>query len=172
MGTYKIPRRVSSYHTHQMRPRIMSGNANARVWLQQSKSMRQMPDACFLIVHFRDVSSHNRCMLLGAGLPVGQKEVEMLAHARAKRLLEASLPPFTDEASLSLRKRLMEKQELTELGLRERELTKYVRAEMKRRTSQISFSINTAISHPRVEQRYNNSGSKYEESGRASHGTL
>ncbi|CAN0565772.1 unnamed protein product, partial [Ectocarpus sp. 12 AP-2014] len=60
----------------------------------------------------------------GAGLPVGKREVEMLTHARAKRLLEASLPPFTDEASLALRKKLMEKQELTELGLRERELTR------------------------------------------------
>lgn len=48
----------------------------------------------------------------------------MLTHARAKRLLEASLPPFTDEASLVLRKKLMEKQELTELGLRERELAR------------------------------------------------
>ncbi len=48
----------------------------------------------------------------------------MLTHARAKRLLEASLPPFTDEASLALRKKLMEKQELTELGLRERELNR------------------------------------------------
>lgn len=50
----------------------------------------------------------------------------MLTHARSKRLLEASLPPFTDEASLALRKTLMEKQELTELGLRERELTRQV----------------------------------------------
>ncbi|CAN0547682.1 unnamed protein product, partial [Ectocarpus sp. 12 AP-2014] len=66
----------------------------------------------------------------GAGLPVGKREVEMLTHARAKRLLEASLPPFTDEASLALRKKLMEKQELTELGLRERELTR--RAILKR----------------------------------------
>lgn len=55
---------------------------------------------------------------------MGKREVEMLTHARAKRLLEASLPPFTDEASLTLRKKLMEKQELTELGLRERELTR------------------------------------------------
>lgn len=52
--------------------------------------------------------------------------MEMLTHARSKRLLEASLPPFTDEASLALRKTLMEKQELTELGLRERELTRQV----------------------------------------------
>ncbi|CAN0504756.1 unnamed protein product, partial [Discosporangium mesarthrocarpum] len=60
----------------------------------------------------------------GAGLPVGPREVEMLEHARAKRALEASLPPFTDEASLGLRKRLMERQEMVELGLRERELTR------------------------------------------------
>ncbi|CAM9809795.1 unnamed protein product, partial [Choristocarpus tenellus] len=60
----------------------------------------------------------------GAGLPVGPREVEMLEHARAKRALEASLPPFTDEASLALRKRLMEKQEMIELGLREQELTR------------------------------------------------
>ncbi|CAM9562702.1 unnamed protein product, partial [Laminaria digitata] len=63
-------------------------------------------------------------LVYGAGLPVGKREVEMLTHARSKRLLEASLPPFTDEASLALRKTLMEKQELTELGLRERELTR------------------------------------------------
>lgn len=55
---------------------------------------------------------------------MGKREVEMLTHARAKRLLQASLPPFTDEASLALRKRLMEKQELTELGLREKELNR------------------------------------------------
>jgi Cilia- and flagella-associated protein 91 len=44
------------------------------------------------------------------GLPVGLREVEMLEHAREKRLMEASLPPFTDEASLALRKKLMEGQ--------------------------------------------------------------
>lgn len=55
-------------------------------------------------------------------MPVGRRELEMLEHARAKRLLEASLPPFTDEASLTLRRKLMEKQELAELKLREEEL--------------------------------------------------
>jgi Cilia- and flagella-associated protein 91 len=44
------------------------------------------------------------------GLPVGLREVEMLEHAREKRIMEASLPPFTDEASLALRKKLMEGQ--------------------------------------------------------------
>lgn len=60
----------------------------------------------------------------GEGLPVGEREVEMLEHARAKRLLEASLPPLTDEASLALRKKLMEIQELKELKLRQQELNK------------------------------------------------
>jgi hypothetical protein len=50
----------------------------------------------------------------GQGLPVGLREVEMLEHARAKRELENSLPPFTDEASLALRKRLMETQEVNQ----------------------------------------------------------
>ncbi|GMH92490.1 hypothetical protein TL16_g12361, partial [Triparma laevis f. inornata] len=40
---------------------------------------------------------------------------------REKRALEASLPPITDEASLTLRKRLMEQQELREYNLREKE---------------------------------------------------
>lgn len=50
----------------------------------------------------------------------------MLSHARAKRLLEVSLPPFTDEASLIIRRKVMEKQELKELALRERELDRQV----------------------------------------------
>lgn len=50
----------------------------------------------------------------------------MLSHARAKRLLEASLPPFTDEASLIIRRKVMEKQELTDLGIKERELDRQV----------------------------------------------
>ena len=56
------------------------------------------------------------------GLPIGKKELEMIAHARAKRETEMNLPPFTDEASLALRKRLMEDQELREYRYRESEL--------------------------------------------------
>lgn len=56
------------------------------------------------------------------GLPIGLREVEMFEHAREKRLMEASLPPFTDEASLALRKKLMEGQEMKELRLRSLEL--------------------------------------------------
>ncbi|GMH92778.1 hypothetical protein TrST_g5199 [Triparma strigata] len=59
---------------------------------------------------------------LGEGsLPAGAKEVSMIERAREKRALEASLPPITDEASLNLRKRLMEQQELREYSLREAE---------------------------------------------------
>ena len=38
------------------------------------------------------------------GLPIGQKEIEMIEQARAKRETEMNLPPFTDEASLALRR--------------------------------------------------------------------
>ena len=38
------------------------------------------------------------------GLPIGRKEVEMIQQARAKRETEMNLPPFTDEASLALRR--------------------------------------------------------------------
>lgn len=56
------------------------------------------------------------------GLPLGKKELEIIQHARVKRILETNVPPFTDEASLILRKRLMEKQELKELKFRENEI--------------------------------------------------
>ena len=42
------------------------------------------------------------------GLPLGKAEMEIIEFARSKRELENSLPPFTDEASLILRKKLME----------------------------------------------------------------
>ena len=56
------------------------------------------------------------------GLPLGAKEVEMIEHARAKRELENSMPPFTDEACLALRKRMMELSELREYKIREKEI--------------------------------------------------
>lgn len=56
------------------------------------------------------------------GLPVGPKEMEMVEQARMKRNLEANVPPFTDEASLALRKHLMEQQELKEFRFRENEI--------------------------------------------------
>lgn len=52
------------------------------------------------------------------GLSMGMKELEMIEYARLKRDIENSLPPFTDEASMLLRKRLMEAQEMREFKLR------------------------------------------------------
>lgn len=56
------------------------------------------------------------------GLPLGKEEMNMIEFARAKRELENSLPPFTDEASLNLRKKLMEQQEMREFKMRENEM--------------------------------------------------
>ena len=56
------------------------------------------------------------------GLPLGKSEIEMIEYARAKRDMEVNLPPFTDEASLVLRKKLMEHQEMKEYRLREHEI--------------------------------------------------
>jgi hypothetical protein len=56
------------------------------------------------------------------GLPLGKKQIEMIEFARAKRDMEMNLPPFTDEASLNLRKRLMEQQEMKEFKIRENEM--------------------------------------------------
>ncbi len=61
-------------------------------------------------------------MTFGNGLPVGKKEVMMIEQARSKRELETNLPPFTDEAGLILRKRLMEAQEMKEFHMRESEI--------------------------------------------------
>lgn len=55
----------------------------------------------------------------GSGLPIGEKEATLIAFAELKRDLESNMPPFTDEASLSLRKKLTEEQEVREMQLRE-----------------------------------------------------
>ena len=52
------------------------------------------------------------------GLSLGLKELEMIEYARMKRDVESNLPPFTDEASMLLRKKLMEDQEMREFKLR------------------------------------------------------
>jgi hypothetical protein len=56
------------------------------------------------------------------GLPLGKQELEMILHARIKKEIESNLPPFTDEASVLLRKRLMEAQDTREFKLRENEI--------------------------------------------------
>jgi hypothetical protein len=69
------------------------------------------------ILLFKNLSYEN-------ALPLGEKEIELIEYARYKREMESSLPPFTDEASLNLRKRLMEQQELREFRMREKEMDK------------------------------------------------
>ena len=58
----------------------------------------------------------------GNGLPLSQKDLEMIHYAKSKKELESHLPPFTDEASMNLRKKLMEQQEMREFSLREKEI--------------------------------------------------
>lgn len=58
----------------------------------------------------------------GQGLPAGAREVEKIEHARAKRHLEAHLPPATDECSLALRRRLLEWQEMKEFNFKQKEI--------------------------------------------------
>ena len=55
-------------------------------------------------------------------LPVSKNSVDMIECAREKQYVEINLPPFTDEASLIFRKRLMEEQEMREFKLRESEI--------------------------------------------------
>ena len=56
------------------------------------------------------------------GLPIGYREVEMIAQARLKKDLENNALPMTDEACFSMRKRMMENQELREIRIREVEI--------------------------------------------------
>ena len=72
------------------------------------------------------------------GLPLGRKDLEMVEFAKAKRLLESSLPPFTDEASMQLRKRLMENQEMREFRVREAEIDR----KREERLAQLQAAIN------------------------------
>ncbi len=58
----------------------------------------------------------------GAGLPAGLNEVKMIERARAKREFEATLPPMTDEVSLSLRRTMMSEQELRDWNVREEQI--------------------------------------------------
>nr|CCA14796.1 hypothetical protein LOC100151718 [Albugo laibachii Nc14] len=56
------------------------------------------------------------------GLPVTQAEIRMIEHNRKKKALKKVLPPMSDEASLNLRKRMMEAQEIMDLKFRENEI--------------------------------------------------
>jgi len=87
------------------------------------------------------------------GLPLKMKDLEMIHYARSKRDMESHLPPFTDEASMHLRKRLMEQQELKEFRLREAEIDR--RREERLEELQSALNIreqsNELVSSQRVE---------------------
>lgn len=61
-------------------------------------------------------------MTFAHGLPVGLAEVKMVELARKRREAEAALPPTTDEASVTLRLKLLEKLELAEFAAREADI--------------------------------------------------
>ena len=86
-------------------------------------------------------------------LPVGLKEVTMIERAREKRALGAALPPITDEASLDLRKRLMEQQELREFHIREEEfdMMREKRLEVLRKAIDERDASNEFLAEQRVE---------------------
>ena len=91
--------------------------------------------------------------LTSESLPVGLKEVTMIERAREKRALDAALPPITDEASLFLRKRLMEQQELREYNLREEEFDnmREKRLEVLRKAIDERDASNEFLAEQRVE---------------------
>ena len=55
----------------------------------------------------------------GRGLPASMAEMELIEQMREKRAFENALPPTSDEACFSLRRKLMEEQEFREWGKRE-----------------------------------------------------
>ena len=61
-------------------------------------------------------------MTFASGLPAGLTEVKMVELARKRRILEASLPPTTDEASVALRMALLEALEVREFEAREADI--------------------------------------------------
>lgn len=90
---------------------------------------------------------------VGGGLPVGVREVTMIERARDKRAMEASLPPITDEASLEIRKKIMEQQELREFKLREMEFDtmRDKRLEVLRKVIDERDASNEFLAEQRVE---------------------
>ena len=79
------------------------------------------------------------------GLPAGKKQIEMIEHARKKKALEEALPPGTDEASLTIRKILMEEQEMRDFIFGKRRWTVLMRFDWRRCDKQ-SPSVTRATS--------------------------
>jgi hypothetical protein len=55
----------------------------------------------------------------GRGLPASMAEMELIEQMREKRAFENALPPTSDEACFTLRRKLMEEQEFREWNKRE-----------------------------------------------------
>ncbi|KAG4093259.1 hypothetical protein H8356DRAFT_1277807 [Neocallimastix lanati (nom. inval.)] len=85
----------------------------------------------------------------GAGLPVGQAEIEMIERARLKRAWEASLPKVVDKKSYQKRLKMMEAMELQEWKEREEEIERLQNERLK---------ILTQVIQKREEEneKYNN----------------
>ena len=58
----------------------------------------------------------------GKGLPASMAEMELIEQMREKRAFENALPPTSDEACFTLRRKLMEEQEFREWNKREEDI--------------------------------------------------
>lgn len=58
-------------------------------------------------------------LFYGKGLPASMAEMELIEQMREKRAFDNALPPTSDEACFTLRRRLMEDQEVREWNKRE-----------------------------------------------------
>jgi hypothetical protein len=56
------------------------------------------------------------------GLPINNREIDMIGQARVKKDLELNALPMTDEACFVMRKKMMETQELRELKIKEADI--------------------------------------------------
>jgi hypothetical protein len=58
-------------------------------------------------------------LIYGKGLPASMAEMELIEQMREKRAFDNALPPTSDEACFTLRRKLMEEQEEREWAKRE-----------------------------------------------------
>lgn len=61
-------------------------------------------------------------LMYGKGLPASMAEMELIDQMREKRAFDNALPPTSDEACFTLRRRLMEEQEVREWNKREEDI--------------------------------------------------
>ncbi|KAF4047442.1 Cilia- and flagella-associated protein 91 [Phytophthora infestans] len=86
-------------------------------------------------------------------LPIGHAELELIERNRNKRAFETSLPPMTDEASLLLRKAMLEAQETREWAYREAEIDAFhdQRADLLQQALAEREKENAFLSEQRLE---------------------